>query len=62
VVDVERIKVGKRQTIDTMISEEALLFGKYFRHERKEWIPRYINLSMFNPYFFFLIFTSACAD
>ena len=24
-VNVERIKVGKRQTIDTLISEEALL-------------------------------------
>jgi hypothetical protein len=40
IVDVERIKVGKRQTIDTLISEEALLFAKYLRNERKEWIPR----------------------
>ena len=32
-VDVERIKIGKRQTIDTLISEEALLFAKYLRHE-----------------------------
>ena len=39
-VDVERIKVGKRQTIDTLISEEALLFAKYLRHERNMWIPR----------------------
>jgi hypothetical protein len=31
-VDVERIKVGKRQTSDTLISEEALLFAKYLRH------------------------------
>ena len=41
-VDVERIKVGKRQTIDTLISEEALLFAKYLRHERKEWRPRLV--------------------
>ena len=34
-VNVERIKVGKRQTIDTLISEEALLFAKYLRNERK---------------------------
>jgi hypothetical protein len=40
IVDVERIKVGKRQTIDTLISEEALLFAKYLRNEKKEWIPR----------------------
>jgi hypothetical protein len=28
-VNVERIKAGNRQTIDTLLSEEALLFGKY---------------------------------
>jgi CRISPR-associated protein Cas1 len=39
-VDVERIKVGKRQTIDTLINEEALLFAKYLRNERKDWSPR----------------------
>jgi CRISPR/Cas system-associated endonuclease Cas1 len=40
IVDVERIKVGNRQTIDTLISEEALLFAKYLRNEGKKWIPR----------------------
>ena len=30
----------ERQTIDTLISEEALVFAKYLRKERKEWIPR----------------------
>jgi hypothetical protein len=39
-VDIEIIKVGKRQIIDTLISEEALLFAKYLRNERKDWIPR----------------------
>ena len=39
-VDVERIKVGKRQTIDTLISEEALLFAKYLRNEHEDWNPR----------------------
>ncbi len=39
-VDVERIKIGKRQTIDTLISEEALLFAKYLRQEKKEWVPK----------------------
>jgi len=34
-VDIERIKIGKRQTIDTLISEEALLFVKYLRNERR---------------------------
>jgi hypothetical protein len=43
IVDIERIKVGKRQTIDTLINEEALLFAKYLRNERREWIPRIAN-------------------
>jgi CRISPR-associated protein Cas1 len=44
IVNVERIKVGNRQTIDTLINEEALLFAKYLRHERKEWIPRLASI------------------
>jgi hypothetical protein len=39
-VNVKRIKVGNRQTIDTLISEEALLFAEYLRNERKYWEPR----------------------
>jgi CRISP-associated protein Cas1 len=39
-VDVARIKHGDRQSIDTLISEEALLFAKYLRDEKKEWHPR----------------------
>ena len=39
-VEVPRIKVGKRQEIETLINEEAMLLGKYLRDERKEWIPR----------------------
>jgi len=39
-VDVPRIKHGKRQTLDTLISEEALLLAKFLRGERDSWIPR----------------------
>jgi len=39
-VEIPRIKVGERQTIETLISEEALLFVKYLRNEKKDWIPR----------------------
>jgi CRISPR-associated protein Cas1 len=39
-VDVPRIKVGKRQRIETLINEEALLLAKYLRNEKKDWIPR----------------------
>jgi len=34
-VDVPRVRIGNRQTIGTLISEEALLFAEYFRDERK---------------------------
>lgn len=40
VVEIERIKVGERQTIETLINEEALLFAKYLRNERNSWTPR----------------------
>ena len=39
-VEIPRIRVGKRQTIETLINEEGLLFSKYLREERKDWIPR----------------------
>jgi len=43
-VEIPRIKHGKRQTLDTLIIEEALLFAKFLRHERKTWIPRITSL------------------
>ena len=39
-VEVPRIRVGKRQTIETLISEEALFLAKFLRDERETWIPR----------------------
>lgn len=39
-VEIPRIKVGERQTIETLISEEALLFAKYLRNEKKDTLPR----------------------
>jgi hypothetical protein len=39
-VEIPKMKVGERQTIETLISEEALLFAKYLRNEKKEWLPR----------------------
>jgi CRISPR-associated protein Cas1 len=39
-VEIPRMKVGKRQTLETLISEEALLLAKYLRDEKKEWNPR----------------------
>jgi hypothetical protein len=39
-VEVPRIRNGKKQTIDTLICEEALLLAKYLRNERQDWTPR----------------------
>jgi CRISPR-associated protein Cas1 len=39
-VEVPRIRYGSRQTLETLINEEALLLAKYLRGERKTWIPR----------------------
>ena len=32
-VEIPRIRVGKKQTIETLINEEALLLAKYLRNE-----------------------------
>lgn len=42
-VEVPRMRIGKRQTIQTLINEEALLFAKFLRDERKTWEPRMAN-------------------
>jgi len=39
-VEIPRIRHGKKQTLDTLINEEALLLAKFLRQEKKEWIPR----------------------
>jgi len=39
-VDITLIRHGKRQRIETLISEEALLLAKFLRDERETWIPR----------------------
>jgi len=39
-VEIPRIKVGNRQTIETLINEEVLLFAKFLRGECETWIPR----------------------
>jgi hypothetical protein len=39
-VEVPRIGHGSRQTLETLINEEALLLAKYLRGEMKIWIPR----------------------
>jgi len=42
-VVVPRIRHGKKQTVETLINEEALLLAKYLRNETQLWIPRVVN-------------------
>lgn len=42
-VEVPRIRYGSRQTLETLINEEALLLAKYLRGEIKDWIPRVVT-------------------
>jgi len=46
VVEASRIRVGERQTIETLIGEEALLLSKLLRNDQSIWIPR--NCTMEN--------------
>jgi hypothetical protein len=43
-VEVPRIRIGKKQTIETLINEEILLLAKFLRDERKTWAPRIVLL------------------
>lgn len=45
IVEVPRIRVGKRQEIETLINEEAFLFAKYLRGEKTNWVPRIPELT-----------------
>ena len=39
-LEIPRIRVGKKQTVETLINEEALLLAKFLRNERSKWLPR----------------------
>lgn len=39
-VETPRTKHGNKQSLETLINEEALLLAKYLRNEKREWIPR----------------------
>jgi len=39
-IEIPLIRHGKRQRIETLINEEALLLATYLRGERKTWVPR----------------------
>jgi len=37
---------GEKQELETLISEEALLFAKYLRNEREKWTPRIVEVGV----------------
>ncbi len=39
-VTVQKIRMGDRQEVETLINEEALLFAMYLRNEQQSWKPR----------------------
>ena len=39
-VEIPRIRVGRGQTIETLINEEALLLARFLRNDREDWVPR----------------------
>ncbi len=43
-VKITRIRQGKRQAFEMLISEEALLLAKFLRNELKGWNPRIPSL------------------
>jgi CRISPR/Cas system-associated endonuclease Cas1 len=43
-VNIPRIRHGFKQTIDTLISEEATLLSKYLLLEKGTWVPRLANI------------------
>jgi hypothetical protein len=44
-VEIPRIRMGKKQEIETLINEEAFLLAMYLRNEKLTWIPRIADLS-----------------
>jgi len=44
-ITIPRIRRGDHQEIETLISEEALLFARYLRDEKPTWQPRIVTLS-----------------
>lgn len=41
-IEVPRIKVGKKQSVETLVSEEVLVFAKHLRAANAEWTHRIV--------------------
>jgi hypothetical protein len=43
-VDVARMRHGSRQSLDTLVNEEAYLLAQYLRNEKQSWVPRLVTI------------------
>jgi len=43
-VEIPRVRHGSRQSLDTLINEEAYLLAQYLRNEKQTWIPRLVSI------------------
>jgi hypothetical protein len=42
-VEISRIRMGNKEEIETLISEEVLLLAMFLRNEKHAWKPRITN-------------------
>ena len=45
IVEIPRVRHGNKQTVETLINEETMLFARYLRDEKPTWHPRIVALS-----------------
>ena len=44
-VEIPRTRHENKQTVETLINEEVLLFAQYLRNEKQAWVPRTASLA-----------------
>jgi hypothetical protein len=42
-IEIPRVRHGNKQTVETLINEETMLFAKYLRDEKPNWHPRIVG-------------------
>ncbi|MDQ1279106.1 MAG: hypothetical protein QG670_366 [Thermoproteota archaeon] len=46
IIDVPRMKVGKKQSLNSLICKETSLFARRLKDESKSWIPRLPEITL----------------
>jgi hypothetical protein len=44
-VEIPRMRYGNKQTLDTLVNEEAYLLARYLRNEKQKWNPRIVDIN-----------------